>query len=67
MTELAKAIKDLKETYPKITDICNNWQTFYQIHGNPQSKKEAKIFMKFADAMQVIVKHQVTDITYKKD
>ncbi len=51
-----QAIKDLKETYPKVIEICDNWLLDYQIHGGHQSTEEVKTLRKFAKAMKEIIK-----------
>jgi len=50
-----QAIKDLKESYPKVIQICDNWQLIAQNHGIQQSKEERKLLKKFSDAMKIIV------------
>ena len=51
-----QAIKDLKETYPKVIDITDNWLLFCQIHGEMQSPAEVKTLKKFAKAMNFITR-----------
>lgn len=52
-----QAIIDLKETYPDVVKICNNWQLVYQNHGIPQSKEEIKLMKKFSHAMKIITQY----------
>lgn len=64
MNKIEKAIQDLKETYPDVIKICDNWAMFCHIHGEEQSEQEIKILNKFSTAMKIItsktieVKHQ---------
>lgn len=54
MSEIEKAIQVLKETYPDVIKICDNWAMFCHIHGEKQSEEERKILDKFSTAMKVI-------------
>lgn len=57
-----QAIVDLKETYPDVIKICNNWQLVYQNHGIPQSKEEIKLMKKFSHAMKIITQQKNTNV-----
>ncbi len=54
MDKIEKAINDLKETYPKVIPIVDNWAMMDHVHGGKQSDSEKKILNKFAKAMKVI-------------
>jgi len=57
--KLERAIKDLKETFPEVTNICDGWQQLSQIHGIKQTEDEVKVLEKFAKAMKVITQNGI--------
>ena len=53
-----KAIKELKETYPKVVNITNGWLGFYLSHFPQQSDEEKDISTRFSEAMKQITKEE---------
>lgn len=43
-----KSLKELKEIYPKFSQIVNNWIMFCHIHGEQISESETKIIKEHA-------------------
>ena len=50
--ELRKKLDELKEIYPEVVDIVNNWQIFVQNHGEKQTKEEKRILTKYVKVLK---------------
>ena len=51
-----KAMKEIRETYPKVVDITNSWLGFWISHSFVQSEEQKEILTRFSEAMKQITK-----------
>ena len=50
--ELRKKLQELKEIYPEVISIVDNWQMFVQNHGEEQTKEEKRILNKYVKILK---------------
>jgi len=54
---LKRAIRDFQKTFPEVQPVIDNAITMhYNRYGQKQTKKEQKLFLKFSNAVKVIMK-----------
>jgi len=55
--ELKRAIKDFRKTFPSVQPIIDNALVMnYNRYRQKQTKKEKQLFLKFSNAVKVIMK-----------
>ena len=55
--ELKRAIRDFRKTFPNVQTIIDNALVMnYNRHGQKQTKKEKQLFLKFSNAVKIIMK-----------
>ncbi len=60
--ELKRAIRDFRKTFPNVQPIIDNALMMnYNRYGQNQTKKEKQLFLKFSNAVKIIMKADLDD------
>ena len=54
--ELKRAIRDFRKTFPSVQPIIDNALVMNYRYGQKQTKKEKQLFLKFSNAVKIIMK-----------